>query len=247
MQAKFHFLTIGMLTLAIYGPASAETSNSIGKVFEVSSGDLVYREFHEFVSGEQNGEKQSMVSTYKDVDGKIIGSRRVEFTGGYASAYSFSQPGLGIKKSVKRGETSISYSATEGDKSIEKEFTPKAIKTAVVNAGMFNAVERAWNELIAGDSVTIDLVVPDRAKAYAMQLKRVDLKDTSIPISIQGDDTVAFTLSINNRLLRLLVPPVELGYNISSKQLIYYRGPSNLKKPSGESYKTIEVLYNNDV
>ena len=247
MQARFHFVTIGILSLTVFSPVFADTSSSVGEVFEVSTGELVYREFHQFTSGERPGQKQSMVSTYKDINGNIIGSRRVEFQDGYASAYSFSQPELGIKKNVIRGVKSITYSGTEGDKSVEKEFTPKAIKTAVVNAGMFNAVERAWAELITGEVVTIDLVVPDRAKAYAMQLKRVNLKDTSIPNSIQGNDTVAFTLSINNRLLRLLVPPVELGYDVPSRQLIYYRGPSNLKKASGDSYKTIEVLYNNDV
>lgn len=223
-------------------PTVAETLTSVGEVYDVKTNDLIYREFHTFNKAPLN---ESMHTTYKDLDGQVIAQRTVNFDAGFASNYVFQQPGLGIEKRVERRENSITYTESIRDKTTAKEFEPKNVNTAVVNAGMFNAIQRAWPKLIGGETIEINLVVADRGKTFKMLVEKVDFTKTNSANFLDMKNHVVFEMRIASRFLRFLVPPIELGYDIHTKRLKLYQGPSNIRKANKKSYKEIRVIYVN--
>jgi len=228
--------------MAILQTAQAELQKSVGDVYAVTSGELVYREFHTF---SKPPEPEFMQTQYKAIDGRVIAERRVNFVNGLAGDYVFKQADLNIENEVIRGQNSIEYRGTNGDKTSTKSFSPKNLKTAVVNAGMFNAVERAWPKLIAGETVKIDLVVPERGRTFTMNLRQVSLEKSKMAKHMSIDGKVVFNLTIANRLLRLIVGPVELGYDTKSKRLVFYQGPSNIRRADGKKIGNIRISYKN--
>lgn len=224
-------------------PTVAETLTSVGEVYDVKTNDLIYREFHVFNKTPLN---ESMHTTYKDIDGQVIAQRTVNFNAGFAANYVFQQPGLGIEKRVNRKSKSITYTEINAEKSTVKTFEPKNISTAVVNAGMFNAIDRAWPKLSKGETIEIDLVVPERGRTFKMLVEKVDIEKTDSVKFLERNELTVFKMRIANRFLRLLVPPIELGYSTNTKRLTYYQGPSNIRKPNNKAYKEIRVIYSND-
>jgi len=224
-------------------PTVAETLTSVGEVYDVKTNDLIYREFHTFNKAPLN---ESMHTTYKDLDGQVIAQRTVNFDAGFASNYVFQQPDLGIEKRVNRESKSITYTEINAGKSTVKTFEPKNISTAVVNAGMFNAIDRAWPKLSKGETIEIDLVVPERGRTFKMLVEKADIEKTNSVKFLERNELTVFKMRIANRFLRLLVPPIELGYSTKTKRLTYYQGPSNIRKPNNKAYKEIRVIYSND-
>lgn len=234
-------LTCALILFSV--STEAQLLTSIGDVFDTKTDQLIYREFHTF---DKSPSRENMRTSYKDLDNKEIGTRTVNFSvTGYASDYVFKQPELGIDKRVVRSTGKITYTELDGRQKTIKEFSPKNMNTAVVNAGMFNAIERAWPELNNGQSVEINLVVPDRARTFKMVVQKVAIDESNLAKHLDTQDHIVFKMRIANRFLRLLVAPVELGYNIKTKRLTYYQGPSNIRKPDNKEYKEIRVIYTN--
>ena len=231
-----------ILVVFFSGHSHAEVQRSVGDVHEVSSNKLIYQEHHTFSYSPAD---EYMQTEYKALDKSIIAKRRVNFDNGYAKDYVFEQPGLNQKTSVVRGESEIEYIAEKGDEVKSKSFSVDDISTAVVNAGMFNAVERHWSQLIKGEKISIDLVVPERGRTYTMNISQVKLDGSKMSEHMATEGKIVFNLVIASRLLRLLVAPVELGYDLNTKRLVFYQGPSNIKKPSGKKYGDIWIKYDN--
>ncbi len=235
-------LTLLSLLAIFANTANSQTRSSVGDVYEVESGTLIYREFHTFSSEPGN---EFMQTQYKAPTGELLAERAVDFNNGYASAYVFKQLEPLTVKQVTRNDEGIEYKEVNGDKVKNHSFTVKNLNKAVVNAGMFNAVQRAWPQLINGEATLIDIVVPNRKRAFTMELKAVDVTTTNMAKYLATDSLIAFKLRLKSRLLRLIVPPIELGYNKNSKRLVFYHGPSNILKSNGKPYKKIRVLYTN--
>jgi len=238
MKRIFSFILFVFLS----AHAHAEIQRSVGDVHEVSSNQLIYQEHHTF---SYSPDDEYMQTEYKALDKSIIAKRRVNFDNGYAKNYVFEQPGLNQKISVVRGETEIEYIVEKGDEIKSKSFSVDDISTAVVNAGMFNAIERHWSQLINGEKISIDLVVPERSRTYTMNISQVKLDGSKMSERMATEGKIVFNLVIASRLLRLLVAPVELGYDLNTKRLVFYQGPSNIKKPSGKKFGDIWIKYDN--
>ena len=242
MKTHTLFLVL-LLVLLAHDDTSAESAvhTSIGDVYEVKTGELVYREFHTF----NKSPEEFMLSEYRTPKGVLIADRRVNFVNGYASDYVFTQPGLNIRNEVIRRADTIQYNSIKGDKTSAKEFTPKNIQQAVVNAGMFNAVNRDWARLIQGKTTKIDLVIPERGRTFVMTLKQVSTEKSEMAKHMNTQGKIVFNLTIASRLLRLLLDPVELGYDIDTKRLVFYQGPSNIRQSDGKKIGKIRIHYEN--
>ena len=231
-----------LTSLLAFGNSHAEVIRSIGDVHSVNDGRLIYREHHTF---SKFSEDEFTLTEYKTIDGKLIASRKVDFQNGYASGYVFEQPELNIRTEVKRGKTDISYLSIQGSEKVSKSYALKDIETAIISAGMFNAVERNWGALESGKAVTFNLLVPDKERTYSMRLKRIKIEGSNLSKYLPTAGNISFELKINNGFLRLLVPAIELGYDADSRQLVFYQGPSNLKKSDGGKIGEIWITYKN--
>lgn len=235
-------LLIIFLTLFYAGQSHSQILRSLGDVRSASTNELIYQEHHTF---SKPPAEEFMQTEYKTLDGSLIAKRKVNFINGYASDYVFEQVQPKLKSTVVREADQIQYINEKNGEVETKTFSVDDLNSAVVNAGMFNAVEREWDRLINSEKVAINLVVPERGRTFSMNIKQVKLEDSKMSKHMEVDGKIVFNLVIASRLLRLLVAPVELGYDTETKRLVFYHGPSNLRTPDGKKYGDIWITYKN--
>nr|MBX2849067.1 hypothetical protein [Acidiferrobacterales bacterium] len=95
-----------------------------------------------------------------------------------------------------------------------------------------------------GKPVNFLLAAPERGKSYNMKLQKTALDSSAMSDHIQHNKhQILFHLTLENKLLRRLIPPIELGYDVVSRKLVFYSGPSNLRHADGSKMGTVNILY----
>lgn len=87
-------------------------------------------------------------------------------------------------------------------------------------------MRRHWDELLTGKSKTFLFAFADRLKLLELRIQRAEC-------SYSSENGQCFKLELSNWLFRLLVAPIELGYNPVTKNLSRYRGLSNIGDGNG--------------
>lgn len=75
--------------------------------------------------------------------------------------------------------------------------------------------------LLAGEVLTVRFVIPLQQDYYTFRIERLDNQH-------DGTATASFKISIDNWLVRLFAPEMQVRYAIETGRLLHYRGPSNL-------------------
>jgi hypothetical protein len=99
----------------------------------------------------------------------------------------------------------------------------------VVDGG-FNAFIKAhWGELAGGKRVAFNFVAPNRLDYFAFEA----LPDPKEP---RSGETRVFLIRPANAALRLLVDPIQVTYDVSTRRMTGYRGLSNINNAEGKSF-----------
>lgn len=105
----------------------------------------------------------------------------------------------------------------------------------VIDAGFDNFVRSRWVELAAGDPVEFPFQVVGFDSPLAMKAYRID--GGSCP-----RETLCLEVGLDSWLLGLLVDPIALSYAVDSRRLLRFRGISNLRDDSGETFQ-VDIRY----
>lgn len=215
----------------------------VGDVYDAKTQQLIYREHHEF-SKEPNNE--FMNTTYRDASGRVIGVRKVNKQEGRVTDYEFTQSDVDISKRLERTTEQITIEISENGEQKTKSFSPKNNEDVVINAGLFDLIERERESILNNEEIRFKLALPEKGRTVEMRINRKPYRDSNTKNFIDDDSLITLNMVIASRLLRLLVPPIELAYYPDTKQIAFYKGPSNLKDKDGKPIKEIYVLYNRD-
>jgi len=241
---KAIFLTICSIQILIISAiVTAEPIRTlVGNARDLKTHAFVYTEDHIFDDDPAN----TLMSTrYLDPNDALIGERLVNFNQGRVLGYEFKQTQLGISKSVVRATSQINYVTTQKGKTTRKNYNPEPDEDILINAGLFNLVEREWSTLSAGEKVKFELAIPPPASRRTINMVVQATEYSSSPAAefMPNENLATFLMVVSNRLLRFLVEPIHLGYYKDTKQLAFYQGPSNLQNEKGEAMKPVYILY----
>ena len=88
-----------------------------------------------------------------------------------------------------------------------------------------------------------DFAIPLPAKRRTInlvaQLTESDLATQILP----NENLITISNTISNKLLRWLMSPIEFGYYEDTKQLAFYKGPTNLKDENNKKMKPVYVIF----
>jgi hypothetical protein len=135
---------------------------------------------------------------------------------------------LDYSESVVREQDQIVITRTRGDKVEREEVKPKEGFDYVIDAGFTSYVQRNWDLLVSGKPQKTYFISPNRMEALYLELKFKELDDQGV---------AHFEMNIANRLLKLVVKPIKIGFFQDSKELAYYAGVSNLQAPDLKYYR----------
>ncbi len=200
-----------------------------GYAEDSDSGALIYIEEHEQTV--EDGVTTRQIIRYRDPDGEVFAEKNLDFRQdlrrplftledrrrNYREGLRFTDDGLEV------------FCFEEG----EERAKPVKKKVFVADAGFDRIIETDWDTLISGKTLKFDFLVPSEEGTIKFRLKKTD------ELSLKGVDAVEFTMAPANGLIRWLVDPIKVVYDIEEKALLQYSGISNLRDADMNNYNVM--------
>lgn len=218
--------------LSLFGFASLPafaTPEQVVKTYHSSAykGDtdeLLYVERHDYTL--QNGQPTKAVVSYFDPEGDIIAEKNLVFSASAAAPFFVRQ---NMKNGFAEGfladdntNDGVLFYQDEGQEAqCNRQFEAENV---VVDAGFNQYLRSKLDELATGNKVKFDLLVPKACRAIGFE---------AVPVNGAGDGELQVMLRPQNFMFRLLVPETRLIYSLENKELVFYRGISDLMDDQG--------------
>ena len=216
-----------LLLLTSYAQAADRSTQTTAEAFDLESGELLYREVHCV-----NADVSEREVFYLGEDGKILARKLVDYSSGKTTP-SFEQQNYysneTIRVALEQGEVNMTIvDTTSLEPRSQVALQPEAQTPVVIDAGFDEFVRAHWDELVAGDDREFQFPFADRESLVELRIGRRGCSYDSLTDQ-------CFRLDLANWFLRVLIPPIELGYDPASRRLTRYRGISNIGDGNGDS------------
>lgn len=96
----------------------------------------------------------------------------------------------------------------------------------IIDAGFDEFVRRHWQSLLSGQTVSFSFASVARLDLISFRLKKI----------ADDDQKLVLSMRLESRLLAWLLDPIELTYDRNNRNLLRYRGLSNIMDTNGETY-----------
>lgn len=229
-------LLIALILLVVADTqASILTGQIIGKAYPFESETLLYSETHCL---DETGTRRDIY--YRDYQGTLLAYKTLDYLSGKATPSFvqhnyYSAEKIEVSLNNNRLTMTTTLNAMAG-KAKTLSIKAKAKVPLVIDAGFDAFVVRHWDALVAGQRKRFLFPVTD-------QRRLVQLRLTAANCSYASDNEQCFSLEVDNFFLRILVQPIELGYQRERKRLSRYRGLSNIGNGEGAGQE-VDIRYN---
>ncbi len=219
-------MLLAMAGAAHAAPSPPETRELLGQAYDRRTGTLLYSEHHR--QRLHNGKLLEHHVEYLWPDGTRFATKTLDYAAHpYAPAFRI----LDLRDAYIEGAEHAAggYQLLRGNESA-LERARIALRDDLVSDSGFDAYARDnLPALIEGRSLSFRLAVAGRLADYGFRAERLRREN------LFGRDALTIRVTADS-LLRWLVDPLEITYDIESRQLLRYVGLSNLRSPSGERY-----------
>lgn len=207
----------------------------IGDAYHAGDLDqLLYREKYT----ERNADGQAEVH-YSGPEGEPLARKTLDYR------YGDRQPGFVLTDqrldqhwSVQRQGEHLALTRGAPDRPDEKRISVR--EPQVIDAGFDGFIQDRWEELLQGERVPFYFAVPNRLDNVRLRAERISYEDS--PIKAKQPEWVYFRIRIASALVALFVDNLYLAYSPEDKQLMVFRGRSNLPDAQGDAWD-VEIHY----
>lgn len=228
---------LGLIVIGL-GLSAFSSKHSLkysGTASDLTSGQFYYTEEHE--EWQNSGEVVETFITFKDNTDQTIVKKKIDYS------KNGSRPDF-LLEDLRDGylegaESKGEYTELKYRKNSSRKLETKLIRIpepAVVDGGFNHFVKSKWSELMEGKRIVFHFAVPSAMDYFTFRVSKVEEKNFS------GKNAVIFKMEPDQLILRSLVQPIILTYNISTKRLMQYEGISNINDLKGKSYK-VKIRY----
>lgn len=233
---KTGLLSLATLWLALISPVgqAADINETIGDAYELNGEQLLYRETH---CVDPSGQLRDVI--YEDGQGELMASKRVDYSSGRTTP-SFVQDNLysSERVEVRLDDGKLTMAILDAGSSEPKKLIseqPSDKLPIVIDAGFDEFVRSHWDELVEGEDKRFQFPFAARSSLVELRIRRFGC-------SYDTDTDQCFRLELSNFLLRMLVAPIELGYDADTRRLTRYRGLSNIGDADGNGL-VVDIQY----
>jgi hypothetical protein len=228
------------LALPLFGTVQNVHANdlvaqTVGEAFDLKSDEPLYSETHCL-----SRDALAREVIYRNVDGELIAHKVLSYRTGPTTP-SFVQhnfyAGESIRVELKQDKLTMTIkeeNSTGPGRVISTQPSPNL--PVVIDAGFDAFVTANWDGLVAGENKSFQF-------PFAARESLVKLRIKPMSCSYDSETDQCFRLEMNNWLLRVLVAPIELGYDARLKRLTRYRGLSNIGDGQGNGL-VVDIRYN---
>ena len=206
----------------------------VGLAYDLESNELLYRETHCL-----NADGSEREVLYHDPQGELIARKLVDYSSGVTTP-SFVQHNHYSSQSIEVGlqQDGIRMAVRDSDSGSTLRSAvaePSEALPVVIDAGFDGFVRQHWSQLVDGEKREFQF-------PFADQESLVELRIQPQACSYDGTADQCFRLDLANWFLRMMVKPIELGYDAETRQLTRFRGLSNIGDAQGNGLE-VEIRY----
>lgn len=214
--------------LLLSASAAAETvvKTMTGYATDAKTGELLYLEEHEQTV--KDGATISQIIRYRDPEGDVFAQKVLDFRNDIRRPlFTLEDTLRNYREGLRQTEDGLevfSFKAGELKARMVEQ------NQFVADAGFDRIIENDWSELVSGKTVKFDFLVPAQVRTVKFRVQKTDERE------YEGREAVEFTMEPASGLLRWLVEPIVVLYDVEEKALLKYDGISNLRNADMKNY-----------
>ncbi len=216
---NIQLITAPLLVLALCaaGTLNAKTLAYIGEA-RTLEGKAIYEEHH--LVRFAGAQPAARLVTYRCPDGQAFARKQVDYgTPLFAPKFRLEDQRFGYVEGFDNGAAFVQA----GKAAAEEREAIDAGANLVVDAGFDEFVRQHWDELQAGEAVSLEFLVPSRLSAYKFKLRKIRTE------TIYDEPASVFELAVSG-LLGWFADPLEAGYRDSDRRLMHFQGLTNIRQ-----------------
>ena len=205
--------------------AVAASGQAIGEAYDLENDELLYREV--YCAG---ADPDQVEVIYSDSEGQLLARKKLDYSSGAATP-SFVQHNIYSSEVIEVGLDAgkVTMSIIDAESAEPKKVSSSQANgklPLVIDAGFDEFVRAHWDSLTDGDKKSFLFPFAERSRMVELRIK-----PTSCSYGTETDQ--CFRLEMSNWFIRMLVAPIELGYDPEMRRLTRYRGLSNIGDGKG--------------
>jgi hypothetical protein len=239
MKSLFKVMAIGLLGFGAFSTIAIghlSKATEIGKAYDLSDpSNLLFTETKSEVL--VNNVVKELNVVYRDKNLIVIADKKVDFSKSTLHPdYKMEDKKSGRIESCTKIGNDFSLSFKKNKNEVLKSKTIAVPSPAVCDAGFSNVVKENFDKLLKGESVVINMIVPERFDYYSFRYTKVK------NVKFSGKDAVLIKMESDNYIIRQLVDPMYLTFDVSTRKLLQYEGVSSISNEKGERY-VVKLVY----
>ena len=226
------FITAALTAFSI----SAQAARIVGYVRDADTQRYLYTEVHEQTLA-TDGAMQTGVTSYYDPQGREIGRKTLDFCANRTvPIYRMDLPALNYSEGISSNSPQVAMFKRDKDQE-DRKTLPFDEGLVVADEGFNQLLLDQLNEIRKGETIRFGLYAAGRTNRFSFRAKKIDEQ------TVDGI-AVMHVLVEPDSMLRMLVSPLKLTYDLKTRRLMRYEGMSNILDPdTGKAYKHISITY----
>jgi hypothetical protein len=222
-----------LLTLCLPALLHAETFRFYGHAYELDSGRYLYTEVHEQEIVDERWLRGRI--RYFDPQGQLIGDKTLDFSADpFIPVYRLELPYKDYAEGISQvGKRLTLYKSSKGER---REKTLDRRDGMAADSGFHTLIREYFPALMRGETVRFTLAVAGNLDSFRFRVLRTG------QTTFDGKDAVRLRVEPDS-LLRLIADPLDLIYEPKQRQLLEYRGISNIHDPATGNAYNARIIY----
>ncbi|HET8902601.1 MAG TPA: hypothetical protein VFN16_01240 [Saccharospirillum sp.] len=212
-------------TAMVSAAEETQITDFVGKAYDTESGELLYTEEHRLEQAE--GVPQRETVHYVTPGGDTLAEKEMTYWQPERPGYRLTITQPERTETVDPGDDGVAIESKESGTLEWSEDNP-----SVIDGGFHYFILNHFDQLLAGDSVDFQFLAPSRVRWLGLRVEPAG----------QADGQLRLDLKVQSTILSWVVSDIELTYDIDTRQLLRYRGLTNLPDPDGGNY-TADIKY----
>ena len=222
-----------IVIISIYGFESG-TKNRVyeGIAIDKNSLEFIYKEVHKEIF--LQGEHIEPITSFVEENGNEFARRQLDFRNSFQKPQYLlmdERNGL-LEEIIHLGSNQFTIKYKKNSESKLKEKSIYVPEPAIIDGGFNYYIKNNWDRLIAGDRLTFNYLSVAFQDYFSFRIYKVDENNNDSNI-------VLLRMESQKLFLRVLMKPIYVHYDLSTKRIVKYEGISNIRDLNGGSYKAL--------
>lgn len=222
-----------LIVFSIYGfTVGTEDRTYEGIAKDRKSNEFIYKEVHKEIF--MSGEHVQTITSFLCNNNEEFARRELDFSTSFEKPFYLlkdSRSGL-LEKVVHKGDNFFEISYQKNHDSKQKTKTLYVPEPAIVDGGFNYFIKNNWHKLEKNEKLTFNFLSVAFQDFFPFRIYKVDQKQDE-------ENIMLLKMECDKLLLRVLMAPIMIHYDTSSKRIFKYEGISNIRDESGSSYRAL--------